>query len=181
LSAPYGPSGRHSLSYDLPDSFGGSERTHKYKRAADGLCGPTLAFVRRVARLSSRSDVGRVLGRRTTAERVRGGLAQPCHPRRACGCASDRVARLMSRSDGGRVFGRRTNGRTSPGRTRSTVPPSQGVWDTRQDGWHGCARVSELGRVLGRPTTGELATARSAVPPLALRARGCHDATMAIP
>ena len=27
-SAPYGPSGRHSLSYAPPDSSGGSERTH---------------------------------------------------------------------------------------------------------------------------------------------------------
>ncbi len=29
FSAPYGPPGRHSLSYDPPNSSGGSERTDK--------------------------------------------------------------------------------------------------------------------------------------------------------
>ncbi len=43
LSAPYGPPGRHSLSYDPPNSSGGSERTCKDKCAADGIFGPTLS------------------------------------------------------------------------------------------------------------------------------------------
>ena len=35
MSAPYGPPGRHSLSYDPPNSSGGSGRTCKDKRATE--------------------------------------------------------------------------------------------------------------------------------------------------
>ncbi len=99
LSAPYGPSGRHSLSYDVVDSSTTSERTCKDKRAADGLFGPTLAFVRPAGFMGGTVDVAKrrrpwcdVQPRPT--ESAAGELRQPCHPSAASltTCKDKRVA-----------------------------------------------------------------------------------------